>query len=217
MLVFFKKYYKIILFLGIIAILLFSPLKNMINTGYLSEQLSAIKGTPYAPLIYVIVYIIGVVAALPGIVLTALSGPLFGFWKGAILVIIGSNLGCQLTFFISRYMGRDFIGRFIKDESFADKISKKIEQNGLLVMLYLRLLPIFPFNGVNYLSGLTNIKHSHYTLATFVGMLPGTLVYVYLSATVAEVKTNPMGVVISVGLLIVFTIITAVLKKIKKI
>lgn len=214
---FIKKYYKLLIFLGIVAILVFSPLKSMINTDYLSAQLNNIKDSPYAPLIYVLIYIAGVVVALPGIVLTALSGPLFGFWKGAILVIIGSNLGCQLTFFISRYMGRDFVVRFIKDESFADKISKKIEQNGLIVMFYLRLLPLFPFNVVNYISGLTNIKYAHYTLATFVGMLPGTLVYVYLSATVAEVKSNPIGVVISVGLLILLTAITAILKKSKKI
>lgn len=212
-----KKYYKLLILGFILGLIIFLSIKGYISVQKLLDLVNAIKGSPYAPFIYVFIYIAGVVLALPGIALTALSGPIFGFWKGALLVIISSNLGCQLTFFISRFMGRDFVKRFIKEDSMADRISRKIENNGFLVMLYLRILPIFPFNGVNYVSGLTNIRYRDYTLASFIGMLPGTLVYVYLSATAADIKDNPVGLIISIGTLILFTVVTTVIRKKQKI
>lgn len=210
---FLQKNYKLFLLIIIITIIALSPLRKHIKIEKWLGYLNTIKDTSYAPIMYILLYIVGVVFALPGIALTIIAGPLFGFSLGAILVIIGSNLGCQLTFLISRLLGKDFVMRFIKADSYFEKLSEKIEENGFLFMLYLRLLPIFPFNGVNYVSGLSQVKYWHYTLATFVGMLPGTLVYVYLSTSVADVDNNPMGVIISVSVLIVFTGVTLFLKR----
>lgn len=210
---FLRKNYKLFILIIIILIITISPLRKYIQIEKWLGTLNTIKDTSYAPIIYILLYVVGVVFALPGVALTIIAGPLFGFSLGAILVIIGSNVGCQFTFFVSRLLGKDFIKRFIKADSYFEKLSKKIEENGFLVMLYLRLLPIFPFNGVNYISGLSQVKYWHYTLATFVGMLPGTLVYVYLSTSVADIKNNPMGVIISIGVLILFTGVTMVLKR----
>ncbi len=214
---FFNKYYKFILLLFAVGVIIISPLRKHINVESLISLIEEIKNNTYAPLVYVGLYIVGVVFAVPGAALTVLAGPLFGFRKGALLVVVSANLGCQLTFLISRFMGRDFVKRFIREDSFVDKISKKIENNGFLVMLYLRLLPIFPFNVVNYVSGLTDIKHRDYTLANLIGMLPGTIVYVYLSVAAVDVKNNPVGLIISVGLLILFTAATAIIKRKQKI
>jgi uncharacterized membrane protein YdjX (TVP38/TMEM64 family) len=168
---------------------------------------------PYAPLLYLCVYVIGVVLAVPGTALTILAAPLFGFWKGLLLVVLASNLGCQITFFISRFLGKDVVQKWIKPDSFLEKASAKIEKNGFLFMLYVRLLPIFPFNVVNYLSGLTTIRYRDYTLATLLGMLPGTFMYVYLSHTAADVRNNPYGLLVSVSLLLIFTSAVVLLKK----
>ncbi|MDF1618417.1 TVP38/TMEM64 family protein [Petrocella sp. FN5] len=213
MIKFLQKNYKFFILTIILAIITISPLRNYIQIEKWLGTLNTIKDTSYAPILYILLYIVGVVLALPGFALTILAGPLFGFSLGTILVIIGSNVGCQLTFFISRLLGKDFVKRYIKADSYFEKLSKKIEDNGFLVMLYLRLLPIFPFNGVNYISGLSQVKYWHYTLATFVGMLPATLVYVYLSTSVADVKNNPMGVIISIVVLILFTGVIMVLKR----
>lgn len=208
-----RKASKLILALALLSVLLLSPVRGYLNLENLQELLNTFRESPYAPLLYVFVYIAGVVLALPGIALTALAGPLFGFWRGVLLVTIGANLGCQLTFFISRFFGREAVQRFIREASLVDRISKRIEENGFLVMLYLRLLPIFPFNGVNYVSGLTNITYREYTLGTFIGMLPGILVYVNLSAAAAEAGRNPAGLVGSVLLLAVFTGASVFFKK----
>jgi uncharacterized membrane protein YdjX (TVP38/TMEM64 family) len=208
-----KRNWKFIIFLAIIGILIFSPLKDMVDLNDSIDFINKNKERPSAPFLYLLVYILGVVLAVPGIALTAIAGPLFGFWKGSLLVIIGSNAGCQITFFLSRSLGRDFIKKFIKSDTTADRIYHKIENNGFLVMLYLRLLPIFPFNGINYISGLTTIKHSHYTLATFVGMLPGTFVYVYVSTAATDARNNPVGLIVSIAVLIAFTVIISLLKR----
>lgn len=211
-----KKALKPILALALLGAILLSPARETLNLENLQRLLNTFRGSPYAPLLYVLVYMAGVVLALPGIALTAFAGPLFGFWRGVLWVALGANLGCQLTFFISRFFGRGPVQRFIREDSLVDRISKRIEENGFLVMLYLRLLPIFPFNGVNYVSGLTNITYREYTLATFIGMLPGILVYVHLSAAAAEAGRNPAGLVVSVLLLAVFTAASVYFKKRQK-
>jgi len=213
---FIKKYYKIFILVVVVAALIFSPLKKFINIETFTNLVQSIKDTPYAPYLYILIYVLGVIFAVPGFALTIIAGPIFGFWKGVLLVIIASNLGCHLTFFISRFIGGSFVERFIKEDSIADKLSRKIEENGFLVMLYIRLLPIFPFNIVNYVSGLTSIKYRAYAIATIIGMLPGTLVYVYLSVSAVGVKDNPLALIISIGLLVLLTIGTTIWKKKQK-
>lgn len=208
-----KKYYKLIILIFIIITIVASPIKNYLNIDEITKFIKGVQENHFAPLIYISIYIVGVVLAVPGTALTIIAAPIFGFWMGLFLVVIGSNLGCQITFFISRLLGKDFVEKFIKSESFVDKTSKKVEENGFLFMIYLRLIPIFPFNGVNYLSGITKVKYRDYTLASFLGMLPGTALYVYLSYTAADIKRNPYGMFISLFALIVFTIILTFIKK----
>lgn len=208
----FKKYLKFFILIVALALVLLSPIRKFLHIEQLKSLIGSIKNNPFAPFVYILIYVIGVIFALPGTALTIIAAPIFGFWKGLVLVIIGSNLGCQLTFMISRYLGGGFIQRFVKSDSFMDKASKKIEENGFLFMLYMRLIPIFPFNGVNYLSGLTKIRYRDYAFATFIGMLPGTAVYVYLSHTAADIRDNPLGIVISILVLVLFTIGMTLLK-----
>lgn len=213
---FIKKYYKIFILLAIIAAVIFSPLKNYINIKKITDLIQSIKNMPYAPYVYILIYVLGVIFAVPGFALTIMAGPLFGFWLGSLLVVIASNLGCQITFLLARFMGKDFISRFIKEDSMADKLSNRLEKNGFIVMLYIRLIPLFPFNIINYVSGLTSIKHSSYALATIIGMLPGSLVYVYISVSVVDVKDNPIGLVISIVLLVLLTVGTTIWKRKQK-
>jgi uncharacterized membrane protein YdjX (TVP38/TMEM64 family) len=196
---------KLTVFLLLVLMVAVSPLRKYLTIESLTAFINQFRANPYAALIYLSVYVAGVVLAVPGTALTILAAPLFGFWTGLLLVVIGSNLGCQITFFASRYLGNDTIQKWIKPGSFLEKASVKIERNGLLFMLYIRLLPLFPFNVINYLSGLTAIRHRDYTLATLFGMLPGTLVYVYLSHTAADIKNNPYGLIVSISVLVIFS------------
>ena len=204
---------KLTVFLLLVLIVAVSPLRLYLTIGNLTALINEFRENPYAPLIYLSVYIVGVVLAVPGTALTILAAPLFGFWTGLLLVVIGSNLGCQITFFTSRFLGKDMIQKWIKPGSFLEKASGKIESSGFVFMLYIRLLPLFPFNVINYLSGLTTIRYRDYTLATLLGMLPGTVVYVYLSHTAADVRNNPYGLIVSVSILLVFTAGVILIKK----
>ncbi len=204
---------KLTVFLLLILIVAVSPIRKYFTIETLTDLINDIKANPYAGLIFLAAYIVGVVLAVPGTALTILAAPIFGFWPGLLLVVLASNFGCQITFFVSRFMGKDIIQRWIKPGSFLEKASGKIERNGFLFMLYVRILPLFPFNVINYLSGLTTIRYRDYTMATFLGMLPGTFMYVYLSYTATDVRNNPYGIIVSVSILVVFTAAVVLLKK----
>ena len=205
--------FKILMLLIMSGVIFVSPIRDLITMDHLTLVINQIKEEPLAPLYYVLLYVVGVVFAVPGIALTILAGPIFGLWKGILVVLIGANLGCQITFFLSRFLGRDFVYKFVKADSLVDRLSKKIENNGFWVILSLRLLPVFPFNVINYVSGLTSLRYRDYTLGNFFGMLPGTCVYVYFSYTASDVKDNPWNLAIAVVMLILFTLVVTVIKK----
>ncbi len=208
-----KHYYKLLIVFALIAIIFLSPVRSYLTLNTVTSVVNQTRGTPSAPFIYLLVYIVGVVLACPGIALTALSGPIFGFWQGVVLVIIASNIGCQISFFMARIFGKGFVDRFVEGNRFTDVVAKRVEDNGFLFVLYLRLIPIFPVSGVNYISGLTTVRYRDYVLATFLGMLPGTFLFVYLSAAAIEIKHNPVGIVMPVGLLMLFTLLTTALRR----
>lgn len=163
-----------------------------------------LKDEPYLPVLYVLFYIVAVVFALPGAALTLISGPLFGFSKGFILVIIGANIGCQLTFFISRFLAYDFVQRKMNKYDKMAQLSQKIEEQGFSYLFYIRLLPIFPFNLINYLMGMTSISYKSYTLASFLGMLPGIAFYVYLSTQVLNANKSILSFIWPFALALIF-------------
>jgi uncharacterized membrane protein YdjX (TVP38/TMEM64 family) len=131
---------------------------------------------------------------------------------GTIYVIIGATIGATLAFTISRYLAKDFF-----QKKFFDKFKKlnfydsKFKKNGFIFVLYFRLIPIFPFNFLNYGLGLTNVKFRDYFLATLFGMLPGTFVYVYFGDSLANF--NFINIAISIILILVLSLIVAIYKK----
>lgn len=197
----------------LLAIILLSPLREMLTADQLTLLIGRIQSDPLGPVYYVLLYIICVIFALPGVMLTVFAGPIFGLWKGILLVIIGANIGCQITFLLARFLGKDFVYKFVKAEGLVARLSKKIESNGFFVILFLRLVPIFPFNIINYVSGLTSLRYGDYTLGTLLGMLPGTCMYVYLSYSAAGVQDNPWGLLIALGVVFLFMLVIGMLKK----
>lgn len=211
-----KKYGKIFALIFIIVAIWLSPLAKYLNINSVLDIFAQIKANPLAPLIFVLIYVTGVLFFIPGLPMTLAAAPLFGFGKGLLLVLIGANIGCSLAFGVSRLFGKDFVERFISTNSFLDNASQKIEKNGFLFMLYVRLIPIFPFNAVNYLSGLTKIRYRDYAAATFIGIIPGTSVYLYMAHSAANLQNNRLGFSISILILAVLTAATAFIAKKKK-
>lgn len=125
-------------------------------------------------------YVVATVLFLPGSVLTLGAGFIFGFLKGSIIVWVSATIGASLAFLVARYLlRRQITEKFGKSAKFR-AVDSAIGERGGKIVLMLRLSPIFPFNMLNYLLGLTAVPFGHYVLASLVGMFPGTILYVYL-------------------------------------
>ncbi|MBC7475312.1 MAG: TVP38/TMEM64 family protein [Candidatus Sericytochromatia bacterium] len=114
-----------------------------------------------------------------GLILTIAGGLIFGVIKGTILNVIASNIGANIAFFIGRYFVRDFVEKLIKGK--IKLIDDKIETNGFLTILRLRLIPIIPFNILNYAAGFSKLKYNDYIFGTVIGMLPATFIYTFFA------------------------------------
>jgi uncharacterized membrane protein YdjX (TVP38/TMEM64 family) len=133
-----------------------------------------------ARLLYVAVYIVGTVVFLPGTVLSFAGAVLFGAYEGTLYTWLGATVGATLAYLMARLLGRDFVERLF-GERFA-AFDQRIREHGFTGLLIIRLLPVFPFNAVNFGCGLTGIRLRDYVLATAIGIVPGTFVYQFLFA-----------------------------------
>jgi len=142
---------------------------------------------------YVILgYAIAVVAFIPGSLLTLAAGAIFGLAEGTIYVLIAATLGSTLAFLIARHAARAAIERRIQgDERFA-AIDRAVGAEGLKIVFLLRLSPVFPFNLLNYSLGLTQVRLVDYFVAS-IGMLPGSLLYVYTGKVAGDVAAIAGG------------------------
>jgi uncharacterized membrane protein YdjX (TVP38/TMEM64 family) len=132
--------------------------------------------------IFIGVYALATVLLAPGSVLTIGAGFAFGLWKGFVAVSTGSTLGASLAFLVARFIARDKIEAIAKRNGTFRKIDKAIGEEGAKLIFLLRLSPVIPFNLSNYLYGLTAVKFWPYVLASWLGMMPGTFLYVYIGA-----------------------------------
>jgi len=137
-------------------------------------------GPVAARLIYIAVYIVGTVLFLPGTVLSFAGAVLFGAYEGTLYTWMGATVGATLAFFMARVLGRDFVERLFGGRFTA--FDQRIHEHGFSGLLIVRLLPLFPFNAVNFGCGLTGIRLRDYVLATAIGIVPGTFVYQLLFA-----------------------------------
>ena len=133
-------------------------------------------------LLFILTYVLATVMLLPGSILTLGAGFLFNLPAGIILVSISSTTGACLAFLIGRFLARDWITGKISGMQRFKALDRAVSGQGFLIVFLTRLSPIFPFNLLNYGLGLTGVKFSHYLLASWIGMLPGTIMYVYIGS-----------------------------------
>ena len=175
--------------------------------------------------IFIGVYAATTVLLAPGLILTIGAGFAFGLWKGFLAVSGGATLGAALAFLVARFVARDRIEAMAKGNDKFRKIDTAIGKQGAKLIFLLRLSPVIPFNLSNYLYGLTSVKFWPYVLASWIGMMPGTLLYVYLGtigkvgleASKGDGHRNPIEYVfLSIGLIatiVVTVIVTRVAKR----
>jgi len=170
----------------------------------------------WAPILFIGLYVIATVAALPGSVLTIAAGALFGSVVGVITVIIGASLGASLSFLIARYVAKDAISKLLEKNEKFQKLNKLTEKNGDIIVAITRLVPIFPFNLLNYGFGLTSVPFWTYVIWSAICMLPGTILFVVgTDAVTTAINQGEIPWVLVVVVLLVIALITFIVKKAK--
>ena len=163
----------------------FTPLGNYLQPVVMEGFFESIEGFWWAPLVFIGVYVLLTVLGLPMVILTFFAGFTFGALEGTLYVMIGANIGANIAFDLARYLGRDFISRYIKGP--IDRIDRRLRNKGFLHMLQLRLIPVIPFNVLNFAAGLSGLRKLHFALATAIGITPGTFIYAYTAASLMQV------------------------------
>lgn len=204
-----KKNFKILtaIIITIIIFLILTLINNStININNIQNFI--LSAGIYAPLIYIIAFSLVPLTLFPDSLLAILGGSLFGLIKGSIYTLIGALIGSSISFFISRYFGLKLIKN--NNNSKLRNIQKLIKNNGFLMILLLRLIPLFPFDLISYGAGLTKINFKDFFLGTFIGTIPGIIVFVNLGSQCIEL--NKTSIYLSITLLILFILFSVVLK-----
>ncbi|MEN0110688.1 MAG: TVP38/TMEM64 family protein [Planctomycetota bacterium] len=151
----------------------------------LLEQLRGLG--PWGPVAFVLIYVAATVLMAPGAPLTLGAGLVWGVLGGTALVSIASVAGATAAFLVGRGAGRNWVdGLAARYPRFA-AVDEAVGRSGWRIVLLTRLSPLFPFNALNYLYGATRVGLRDYVVASWIGMLPGTLLYVYLGAAAGRV------------------------------
>lgn len=137
---------------------------------------------PWGPVLFIAIYVAATVLFIPGSVLTLGAGAVFGVAWGSLYVSVASTLGATGAFLIGRYFARDAIGREMAGHARFAAIDRAVAQEGWKIVGLTRLSPAFPFTLLNYAFGLTQVLLSDFVLASWIGMMPGTVMYVYLGS-----------------------------------
>ncbi len=143
--------------------------------------------------VFIVGYALAVVAFVPGSLLTLAGGAIFGLAQGVAVVFTAATLGAALAFLVGRYLARPTVEGWIASTPRFAAVDQAIGARGGRIVFLLRLSPAFPFTLLNYALGLTRVRFREYLLAS-VGMLPGTLLYVYYGRVAGEVAAVASGV-----------------------
>jgi uncharacterized membrane protein YdjX (TVP38/TMEM64 family) len=145
------------------------------------------------PLLFMFIYALGTVFFLPGSVLTLAGGALFGPVWGTLYNLTGATIGATLAFLVARYLASNWVEQ--KTGGRLKQLKEGVEGEGWRFVAFVRLVPLFPFNLLNYALGLTRIKLSHYIIASYLCMLPGAIAYTYLGYAGREAVAGGSGMI----------------------
>jgi len=165
-----------------------------------------------APLVFIAGYGVAAVLFLPGLVFTLAGGALFGPVYGTLYNLIGATLGATLAFLVARYMASDWVARHTQGR--LQQLVAGVEAEGWRFVAFVRLVPLFPYNLLNYALGLTRIRLSQYVITTFIFMAPAGAAYTYLGYAGREIAATGEGVVHKVLLAIAAVATVAFLSRV---
>jgi uncharacterized membrane protein YdjX (TVP38/TMEM64 family) len=182
---------RIVLAIGVIALLYFAGRQAGEYVPRFATWVDSLG--VWGPLVFILGYIVAVVAFVPGSLMTLAAGAIFGLGEGVLYVFVAATIGSCAAFLVSRYLARRSIEQKLAGNPKFAAIDRAVGREGRKIVFLLRLSPAFPFNLLNYGLGLTNVRFADYAIASL-GMLPGTLLYVYYGKVAGDVAALAGGV-----------------------
>lgn len=204
-----KQIVIILVLAGLVAIIYAYDLQRYLTLDYIKSQQQAFaqfyaENTFLTIAVYFVIYVVSIALSVPGAaVLTLAGGALFGLVTGTIVVSFASTIGATLAFLVSRFLLKDYV-----QSKFGDKlkvINEGIEREGEFYLFTLRLVPLFPFFLINLIMGVTPIKTIKFYLVSQIGMLPGTIVYIFAGTQLAQIDS--LQGILSPKLIIAFVLL----------
>ncbi len=188
-----KKIVLVIVFIFVIAIFFYFDLQRFLTLGTLKANRQALFDYYTAHKLVVVtgfmlIYIVQTALSLPGAAILSLAaGAIFGSIMGTIYANIAATIGATLAFLVARYLLRDFV--LNKFGNRLERINRELETRGLNYLLFLRLVPLFPFFLINLAAGLTRLPLRTFFIGTMLGIIPGGFVYVNAGASLATIES----------------------------
>jgi len=184
---------RLVVLLVLVAALITATIVFDVNT-YLRDVLEWVRDRGAAGvLIFAAVYITATVFFVPGSILTLGAGFIYGVVWGSIYVSVASTLGATAAFIVGRYFARDWIAAKVSGNKRFATIDDAVGDEGWKIVGLTRLSPVFPFNLLNYAYGLTKVSLRDYFFASWIGMMPGTVMYVYIGSLAGDLATLGAG------------------------
>lgn len=199
--------------IAIVLLSIFTPLNTVFNPLLFKGFIQQYEG--YVTILFIAIFTLLTVFGIPGTILTIVGGCLFGVWHGTVISIISATLGALCAFWAARYLFRNSAQRRFANSKRLIKFQTAILERPFGFVLTTRLIPISPFNLVNYLFGLTTIDWRDYTCATFIGVIPGCFVYTWIgkSGEVAMAGGDRLSFFLALTLLALLSIVPLVCRK----
>ncbi len=191
----------------LLAIYIFTPVKAYLSPANIQSFIGQFG--PWAPMVFIVAYILLTIAFFPTSVMSVLGGVLFGAIFGTIYVVIAATIAATIAFSIAHFFGRDTVEKLAKGK--VKEIEDKIEHHGFTSIALMRLM-FLPYMPLSYVAGLTKIRWRDFTLATFLTNIPGGFVFVYLGGSL----DNPKNIALAIILILLVFLIPQVIKRLKK-
>ena len=183
---------KLLLLSALVAVAI-AVIKHGNLQEHLHTALTGVKSLGWlAPVAYIAIYNLATLLFVPGSILTIKGGCLFGLFWGSVYVLIGAMFGAIFAFLAGRYLSRDWVSRQMLGHPKFQAIDEAVKREGWKIVLLTRLSPIFPFNLLNYVFGVTQVSLRDYVLGSL-GMIPATVMYVYIGSLATDLTAIPMS------------------------
>ncbi len=166
----------------------------------------------WAPLLYMVAYGFTSIILFPATLLSTASGAVWGPYLGTFYTVIGATISSSIPFFFARLLGRRFVGKMLSKANKMDICDRFVGKNGFVAVFIMRLIPIFPWDVVNYGSGLCGIRFRDYLLATLIGIIPGSFTYNLIGSSLGQ-PIDKTKIILAVALVVSLAVISLLYKR----